>query len=176
MKKILALVTILAVVAAIAAPLAVGADALTKSDNTEISANLGEYVVLQTPGAITISNMTVKGPNTGIGAAGSVSCNHYDGYNVTVTSNAADGRMVAPTSGTPSIGPFTLKDPLLVTTEDVKGQAVLSGSANAQEVLTTTAPGTSSISLSVSQQIYDTDTAANGYAIVLTYTASPNTP
>jgi len=76
--------------------------------------------------------------------------------------NRADGKMQSTT-------PNTLTNALAVTTGSLSGATVTTTS---QECVNTSAPGETSITLSVSQEIVYADAADTGYSITLTYTAA----
>jgi hypothetical protein len=87
MKKILVLVTVLALVAALAVPLTVSAA------TTTISGSIGPIVNLTAPNAIALGSMVI-GPNTGTSSpAGSFTTNDPKGATVTVASGSDTGVM-----------------------------------------------------------------------------------
>jgi hypothetical protein len=162
MKKILAIVGVLGLMAALAVPMA----ALAADKTTEVSGNVTAALELTAPANITLGAMVI-GVNTGTSATdGSVKCNSDYGYAVTVESDKTDGKM---TSATPN----TLTNALVVTTGSLSGVVVKD--TPVQTCVDTSAPGETAIALSVSQTIVYTDAADTGYSLTLTYTATAKT-
>jgi hypothetical protein len=159
MKKILAIVGVLGLMAALAVPMAALA---ADNGTTEVSGNVTAALELTAPANITLGAMVI-GVNTGTSATdGSVKCNNLDGYTVTVESNRADGKMVSAT-------PNTLTNALVVTTGSLNDKIV---TTTPQTCVDESSPGETSIHLDVSQTIAYTDAADTGYALTLTYTAT----
>jgi hypothetical protein len=144
--------------------LAVMATPVMAAETTEITGNVSEVLELTAPSGFSLGDMSpTSSPATGSSStAGSVKCNDPDGYTVTVESNRADGKMQSTT-------PNTLTNALAVTTGSLSGATVTTTS---QECVNTSAPGETSITLSVSQEIVYADAADTGYSITLTYTAA----
>jgi len=160
-KKILAsLLAVVVLLAVMAVPV------MADTDTTDITGNVPAVLELTAPSIIALGDMSpASSPATGSSStAGSVKCNDPDGYTVSVASDKSDGKMQSTSN--------TLTNALAVTTGSLSGVTV---TTTAQDCVTTSAPGETSISLSVSQEIVYTDAADTGYSIQLTYTATANT-
>ena len=157
-KLLIGLLAAVVLVAVTVAPV------MADTGTTDITGNVPAVLELTAPSAIALGDMSpAASPDTGSSATpGSVKCNDQDGYTVTVESNKADGKMQSPTTN-------TLTNALDVTTGSLSGVTV---TTTPQTCVDTSAPGETSIDLSVSQVIAYTDAADTGYSITLTYTAS----
>ena len=168
MKKILVITMVLAVVAAMVVPLAVGATGIDKT--TTISGNVQSIAVLVAPSPVDFITLS-QGPNskselTISDGAGSVADNNPSGYVVSVKSNQS-GKMQSLTGNKTS----TLSNALLVATGTITTAQDVSGGVTCESSSIPT--DAVAIPLSVSQTIVATD--ANGaYSIVLTYTMTEN--
>ena len=166
-KKILALGIVVALVAALAIPMAALAQP-PEEDTTEVSGNVTAGILLTAPSPINLG-MMVLGDNSGSTSDnGSVGSNNPDGLTVTVHSNSSDGTM-AGVSG-------NLTNPLMVDT----GWGAVEIFAmpiddSPQPCLFYPMEGGAPIHLSVSQWIVPED-VAGVYSIILTYTAYLNFP
>ena len=173
MKKILVLIFGLALVAAIATPLAALAD-VAIGGATTINGTVASVAELNAPygngsgNAISFGTMTVgTNPASGI-TAGSVTDNNKSGFYVQVSSNTTDGKM------TNSGATRELGTALSVTTGF--GSATLTNvtvTSTPQMCVSSSVPAAINIPLGVSQTITTSD-AADTYSIILTYTLTEN--
>jgi len=167
MKKILVLIFGLAMVAAIAAPLAALAD-VAIGGATTINGTVASVAELNAPGSFTLGTGTPKamiiGSNAYTATAGSVTDNKASGFDVTVASNTNDGKM---TNSPLSRG---LGSPLSVTTGyGSAAQTNVTVTSTQLMCVSSSVPASLSIPLSVSQTVTTSD-AADSYSIILTYT------
>jgi hypothetical protein len=171
MKKILVLVTVLALIAALAIPLAVSATTVpTASGATTVIGTVASVAELTAPNAGGTWNLgpLALGSNGPFTASdGSVTDNNPKGYYVRVSSNYADGKMESTTGTTTS----KLGSALSVTTGTLSSITV--GLDGQTCEFSNTPTGAVNIPLSVSQTIASTD-AAGSYSIILTYTLTEN--
>jgi hypothetical protein len=167
MKKILIIVGVLALLAALAVPMAVFADVGT----TEITANVTSQFTFQVPAAIALGDLDLGWNNGYSEPGGYCATNDPGGLKLTVESNHILGKMIS--------GGNVLNEPLLVNTGNTTvhlgtlpptepdGVAV---TTVAQDVLGVNAPMYSEIQLVVFQNIGIADPVAEDYSIILTYT------
>jgi hypothetical protein len=162
-KKILALVGILALVAAMAAPMAALADA---TGTTTIGGQVSAFISFAAPGAINFVALNL-GPNGPISSTGHVTTNNDHGCSVSVSSNDNQGRMKK------NGAQVFLSEPLMVLTGDwILPRAV----GNAVPCLNTggpTDPAGTAFPLSATQLINPQD-ATGTYTLTLTYVATLN--
>jgi hypothetical protein len=131
--------------------------------SAQVSQTSVDTLELTAPSGITNWSLVV-GSNPFTASPGSVNTSSSKGVTVKVQSNNVDGKMTN--------GPYTLGTPLSVTTGSWATGATVTTTPTT--CLTTSGPTGASIPLSVSQTVTFTDPSANGYSIILTYTATLN--
>jgi hypothetical protein len=173
MKKILTIVGVLALVAALAVPMAATMVASADEGTTQVTGNVTTQLELKVPSAIALGDMELGWNNGHSDEGGYCSTNNAGGLQLTVASNHAEGKMVS--------GGNVLSNPLLVNTgnqtaclgtlppTEPGGEVV---TTTPQAVLGDTQPMYSEIQLCVFQNVRIEDPPALNYGITLTYTAT----
>jgi hypothetical protein len=166
-KRILSIALILALIAALAAPLAVYA-----ANTTEIDGILGSTATLNAPTVATFTTFAV-GDNSGSATAGSVVTSGTNSWTLTVADAKSNNNGKMTVGGTDDAGAIKLTDPLLVGITSGSVGTISSYESALQAAGGYGANGTFSIPLFFKQTIVTGDPAGS-YKITLTYTLTPS--